>query len=138
MKPLFVRLRQKQTERVLAGKEYRVTCETAGSKPPATLRWIKGGKEITQVSTQVSPSSFLMFVIGFHYEGIPSGERERVSLTIYIHNHLLTNVYHKLQNSYLNLKACSPSLLKLKGNWILTAFSIYVQFLHGLFMRSQQ
>jgi len=63
-----VRLRQKQTERVLAGKEYRVTCETAGSKPPATLRWIKGGKEITQVSTQVSPVSFVMFIIGFWAE----------------------------------------------------------------------
>ncbi len=59
MKPLFVRMRQKQAEKLVAGKEYRLVCETAGSKPPAILKWIKGGKEITHVSTQVSPRSFI-------------------------------------------------------------------------------
>jgi hypothetical protein len=52
-------MRQKQAEKLEAGREYRLVCETAGSKPPAVLKWIKGGKEITQVSTQVSLSSFI-------------------------------------------------------------------------------
>lgn len=54
VKPLFVRLLQKHTDNVIAGKEYRVSCETAGSKPSAVLKWIKGGREITLVNTQVS------------------------------------------------------------------------------------
>lgn len=59
VKPLFVRMRQRQAEKLVAGKEYRLVCETAGSKPPALLKWIKGGKEIKQVSTQVSFRSFI-------------------------------------------------------------------------------
>ncbi|ODM97669.1 Nephrin, partial [Orchesella cincta] len=65
LKPLFVRMRQRHSEKLQAGMEYRLVCETAGSKPPATLKWIKGGKEITQVSTQdldagnITQSTFL-------------------------------------------------------------------------------
>jgi len=61
VKPLFVRIRERKLDKLIAGKEYRLTCETAGSKPPAILKWIKRGKEITKVSTQVSPSPFISF-----------------------------------------------------------------------------
>jgi hypothetical protein len=59
VKPLYVKVKQKQADKLVAGREYRLVCETAGSKPPAVLKWMKAGKEITQVSTQVSSNSFI-------------------------------------------------------------------------------
>ena len=59
VKPLFVRMRQKSLEKITAGQEYRISCETAGSKPPALLRFFLGGSEVIQVSTQVSWISFI-------------------------------------------------------------------------------
>lgn len=53
-------MRQKQAEKLVAGREYRLVCETAGSKPPAVLKWwINNREQIAQVSTQVSRLSFI-------------------------------------------------------------------------------
>ncbi|XP_046401599.1 neural cell adhesion molecule 1-B-like [Ischnura elegans] len=52
LKPLTVRITTKTTP-LVADRRYEVTCESAGSRPPAVITWYKGKRQLRRVKEEV-------------------------------------------------------------------------------------
>ncbi|KAJ8873853.1 hypothetical protein PR048_024689 [Dryococelus australis] len=55
VKPLTVRILSKQSP-LVADKRYEVTCESAGSRPPAVITWYKGKRQLKRVKVSLDTS----------------------------------------------------------------------------------
>lgn len=65
MGPLTVKLMGQNTA-LSAGKEYELACQSAGSRPPATVTWWKGGFRL-DLPTKVTVSIPVWFSTRFYH-----------------------------------------------------------------------
>lgn len=54
VKPLTVSISVKQNP-LVADRRYEVSCESAGSRPPAVITWYKGKRQLRRVKVRTTP-----------------------------------------------------------------------------------
>ncbi|KAJ9597412.1 hypothetical protein L9F63_011733, partial [Diploptera punctata] len=66
LRPLTIRILSKQLP-LVADRRYEVSCESAGSRPPAVITWYKGKRQLRRVKTDscfhdIAISNIIMFI----------------------------------------------------------------------------
>jgi hypothetical protein len=56
---LTVRILSKELP-LVADRRYDVSCESAGSRPPAVITWYKGKRQLRRVKVRAEPRVFIL------------------------------------------------------------------------------